>query len=269
MNCGLADHLLDGYAEDELSQRDRYLVQRHLAHCARCAGELRRRPAFEREVRRALDTSAGTHHLSSGASARIINAAEESLQRAIWSHRAHLGFRLVGGVVAAALLLVGLFALMGRIPVPSSLGPVVLSPINRLVPSLPQADAPAIGAPSLPQPTTALDSSLPHASLLIEPHDLQPGEPFTISLSLLSDSPQPIKAVRLGLEVNGPTGQYRFDLVMKGSLPAHGMSVFRVTPALLAKPCQEQYLVSPAEIFRLPGIYTVRVIVSDAGVASR
>jgi hypothetical protein len=269
MNCDSADHLLDGYVEDELSQRDRYLLQRHLAHCARCADELRRRPAFEREVRRALDTSAGTLRLSSGASARIVEAAEESLQRAIWSRRALFIFQLMSGAVVVVLLLVGMFALVGRIPVPSHLGPIVLSPAIRRVLFHPQEDTLPVGATSLPQPTTALDSSLPHASLLVEPRDMQPGEPFTISLSLLSDSSRPIKAARLGLEIDGPTGFYRFDLAMKGPLPAHGMSIFQITPALLVKPCEEQYLISPTDIFRLPGVYTVRVILSDVGAVSR
>lgn len=269
MNCESAERLLDGYVEDELSQRDRYMLQMHLARCSRCAGELRRRPAFGREVRRALDTSAGTLHLSSGASARIVEAAEDSLKRGIWSRRAFLSFRLLSGAAAAVLLLVGLFALMGRIPVPLRLGPIVLSPASRLVQAHPQADTLPSESTPLLQPAATDNNSLPHASLLIEPRDMVPGEPFTMSLSLVSDSARTISTARLDLEVDGPTGIYRFDLVMKGPLPAHGMSVFQITPALLAKPCEEQYLISPTDIFRLPGIYTVRILVSDTGVASR
>jgi hypothetical protein len=52
-------------------------------------------------------------------------------------------------------------------------------------------------------------------------------------------------------------------------LPAHGVSIFRVTPELLAKPCEEQYLIEPTEVFSLPGVYTLRVTLSDPVVASR
>jgi Putative zinc-finger len=269
MNCEQAGHLLESYAEDELSQHDRHLLERHLANCTQCARQVGTRPVFECEVRRALGASAGTLYLSAGATSRIVQAAEESLQGAIRSRRALFGLRWVGGTLAVALLLVGLFALMGRIPVPLRLGTIVLSPANRLVLFHPQADTLPTEVTSAPQSAMAGNSSLPHASLLIEPRDMQPGEPFIMSISLLSESSQPIKAVRLDLEVDGPTGFYRFDLSMNGLLPAHGMSVLEVTPELLAKPCEEQYLISPTDIFRLPGVYTVRVILSDVGVASQ
>ena len=100
MNCDLAGRLLDGFLENGLSQRDRQLMEEHLARCRHCAEELRRRPAFERDVQRALTSSVRPLYLSSDASTRIVEAAEESLHRAIRSHRAILTFRLMTGAVA-------------------------------------------------------------------------------------------------------------------------------------------------------------------------
>jgi hypothetical protein len=75
--------------------------------------------------------------------------------------------------------------------------------------------------------------------------------------------------MHLDLDIDGPTGSYRFGLSFRGPLPAEGMSIFRVTPELLAKPCEERYLMSPTDIFSVPGAYTIRatllnpVVVSD------
>jgi hypothetical protein len=98
---------------------------------------------------------------------------------------------------------------------------------------------------------------------------MEPSEPFTMTVFLQSDLPQPLDAVRLDLEITGPTGFFRFGLAVKGPLPAHGVSIFRVTPETLAKPCEEQYLISPTDVFSLPGTYTLRVTLFDPVVTSQ
>jgi hypothetical protein len=89
---------------------------------------------------------------------------------------------------------------------------------------------------------------------------MQPGSTFTITALLHSELPQPLDAARVDLDISGPSGYYQFPLVIKGPLPAHGVSVLRVTSDALVGLCQEKYLISPAEIFRFPGDYMVRVI---------
>jgi hypothetical protein len=269
MNCDLAGCLIDDYLENGLSQRDRHQLEKHLARCTHCANELRRRPTLERDLRRALAASVGSLSLSSDASTRIVESAEESLNRAVWAHRATLTFRLMSGAVAAALVLVALFALAGRIPVPSQLKPIALVPANKLTLSDSNPDTLSVGDQPLPRLTATSTASLPRTSLLIEPREMRPHLPFTMTVLLQSDLPQPLETVRLDLDISGPTGFYRFGLVVKGPLPAHGVSIFRVTPAVLAKPCREQYLIEPTDIFSLPGVYTLRVTLSDPVVASR
>jgi hypothetical protein len=70
------------------------------------------------------------------------------------------------------------------------------------------------------------------------------------------------------LEVFGPKGSYRFELAFSGPLPAEGTSVFRITPALLTRPCEERYLMSPTDIFAVPGAYTIRVTLLHPVVVS-
>jgi hypothetical protein len=170
--------------------------------------------------------------------------------------------------VAAVLVLVGFLSLMGDLPAASHLRPVALVPASKLILSrtgfdtLLPADQPAMRL------TATSHASLPQASLLIEPWRLKPQQPFTMTVLLQSDLPQPLEAVQLDLDITGPTGFYSFGLAVKGPLPAHGVSVFRVTPDLLVEPAQEQYLMAPSDVFRLPGIYTFRLTVSDPVFAS-
>jgi hypothetical protein len=269
MNCDLVGHLIDDYLENELSQRDRHLLEAHLAKCFRCAEELRRRPAFERDMRRALSASVQPLRLSSDASSRIIEAAEHSLDRATWSNRAFFTLRLMAGAMAVALLLIGLFYLTGRIPVPSHLKRVALLPANKLLLSEPDPVTLSVGDQPVPRITDASTSSLPQTSFLFEPRSMRPQQPFTMTVFLQSDLPRSLDSVRLDLDISGPTGYYRFALAVKGPLPAHGVSILRLTPELLAVPCQEQYLISPVEMFEMPGIYSLRITLFDPVIASQ
>jgi hypothetical protein len=175
--------------------------------------------------------------------------------------------RIVSGAVAVFLVTVGLLALLGRIPVQLNLNPVSLLPAKRLLPSEPELGAVLTADQPIPRMTTPT-LSLVEASLLIEPRDLHPHEPFTMTVYLQSDMPEPMETVNLDLEISGPTGLYRFELSFNGPLPAEGMSIFRVTPDLLAKPCEERYLRSPTDMFAVPGVYTVRVTLLNPIVVS-
>jgi hypothetical protein len=269
MTCERAGHLLDDYLEGSLSHRDRHFLEGHLERCERCAEELRRRPAFDRGLRRALATSVQPLVLSTHTSSKIIDAAKDSLRRAQRSERVTRAIHLVSTAVAVSLLVIGILFLMGEIPVPDHLKPVALFPVNRLAFAEAQPDALAIGDGSALRVTVASQHSLPQASLLIEPRDLRPAQPFTMTVLLHSDLVQPVDRLRLDLDVSGPTGYYSFGLSVRGPLPAHGVSILRLTPELLADACEDRYLMAPTEVFRSPGTYTVRLTLSDAVVASR
>jgi hypothetical protein len=253
--------------QDELNQRDRSRVEGHLATCPRCASELRKYPALEREVRRTLAASVRPLYLSADASSRIVQASEESLSRAGRAQRAALTVRIATGALATLLVAVALLALLGRIPVPSNLKPVSLLPAKRLLSAEP--DLEAVFDPDLPIPSMATPTlSDVDVSLLIEPRDLHPREPFTMTVYVQSGLPEPKDTVRLDLDVSGPTGLYRFELSFDGPLPAEGMSIFRVTPDLLAQTCEERYLMSPTDMFAVPGAYTIRVTVLHSATAA-
>lgn len=269
MNCDLAGRLIDDYLENGLGRRDRQQLEKHLAQCRHCADELRSRPAFDRDLRRALASSVRPLSLSADASTRIVESAEDSLHRAVWSHRVTLTFRLMSGAVAAALVLVALFTLAGRVPDSSRFKPIALLPANKLTVSDVNLDTLTAGDQPVPRLTTASIVSLPRTSLLVEPRDMRPHLPFTMTVLLQSDLPQPLESVHLDLDISGPTGFYRFGLAVEGPLPAQGVSILRVTPELLAEPCEQQYLIAPTEVFSLPGVYTLRVTLSDPVVASR
>jgi hypothetical protein len=101
--------------------------------------------------------------------------------------------------------------------------------------------------------------------MLIEPADLNPGEPFTVTLLLRSDLAQSRDTTHLKLSIDGPTGEYHFVLAIKGPLPAHGVSVVQVTPELLADPCRRQYQMTPGEMVSVPGVYTLRAVLPHPG----
>jgi hypothetical protein len=257
VNCELARRLIDDFMNDELNQRDRSQMEEHLAQCPRCAMELRRHPALERDVRRALAASVRPLYLSADASARILQASEASLNRAGKAYRTSIAIRLTSSLMAVLLAAVGLLALMGRIPVPSSLKPVSLQPQARFPSSEPELSAPPGADRSQPIMATPALSPL-ETSLLMEPHDLHPGELFTMTVYVQSNLPEPMDTIGLDLDLKGPTGRYHFELAFDGPLPAEGMTIFRVTPDLLARSCEEKYLMSPVEIFASPGVYTIR-----------
>ena len=260
MNCKMADRLLDAFMQDELNQRDRNRMEEHLATCPRCASELRKYPAMEREVRRALAASVRPLYVSAEVSSRIVQASEESLSRAGRAHRAALTVRIASGALAALLVVVALLALLGRIPVPSNLKPVSLLPVKRLLSAEPDLEAVLDADQPLPSMATPTLSQV-DASLLIEPRNLHPREPFTMTVYVHSALPEPKDTVRLDLDISGPTGLYRFELSFDGPLPAEGVSIFRVTPDLLAQTCEERYLMSPTDMFATPGAYTIRVTI--------
>jgi hypothetical protein len=166
--------------------------------------------------------------------------------------------RIASGAVAVLLVAVALLALLGRIPVPSNLKPVSLRPAKRLVSSEPELDAVFDADQPIPRMATPTLSQV-DARLLIEPRDLHPGESFTMTVYVQSALSEPMETVHLDLDISGPTGVYRFALSFDGSLPAEGMSIYRVTPDLLAQPCEERYLMSPTDMFAVPGAYTIRV----------
>jgi hypothetical protein len=258
MNCDLAGSLIDDYLENGLSQRERQQVEKHLARCSHCTKEVRKRPAFERDLRRALALSVSSLHLSADAQTGIVRAVEQSMDRAKRSRRVILGFQVMASAVAAVLLMVGLFALLGQIPVPSGLKPTVLFPRNNLPLSESEPVTISLRGQSNPQLVSAADA-LPRASLIVEPREMGPHDPFTMTVWLESDLPEPLETVRLDLEITGPTGFYRFGLEVNSPLPARGVSIFEVTSEVLAEACQEQYLISPTDMFAVPGAYTFRV----------
>jgi hypothetical protein len=258
MNCDLAGSLIDDYLENGLSQRERQQVEKHLARCSHCTKEVRKRPAFERDLRRALAQSVSSLHLSADAQTGIVQAAEQSMRRAKRSRRVILGFQVVAGAAAAVLLMVGLFALLGQIPVPSGLKPTVLFPRNHLPLSEPEPVTVSRGGQPNPQLVASADA-LPRASLIVEPREMVPGDSFTMTVWLESNLPEPLESVRLDLEITGPTGFYRFGLEVDSPLLARGVSIFEVTSELLAEACQEQYLIAPTDMFAVPGVYAFRV----------
>ena len=268
MTCERAGHLLDDYLEGVLSQRDRTVFERHIERCAQCAEEVRRRPSFDRGLRRALATYVQPLVLSSKSSSEIIDAAEHSLHEAQRSKRVTRAIRLVSSAVAVPLLVIGLLFLTGEIPVPDHLKPVTLFPINRMTFAEAQPDTLASRDTTVSRLTAVSQQSLPKASVIIEPRILHPSQPFTMTVFLQSEHARPVERLHLDLDVNGPTGYYTFGLSVRGPLPTPGVSILRLTPELLADSCEDRYLMAPTEVFRTPGTYEVRLTLSDAVTAS-
>lgn len=270
MNCEAVGHLMDDLLDNALSQRERELLEEHLSRCPRCLRDLRRRPAFERGIRRALATSVQPLALPPSFGQGLVDAAEKSLRRARRSERAQGVLRASMGVVAVCLLVVGLLFLSGSIPVPSQLQPVTLFPVKqasltelaaRMDPAL---DQPVKWVEEEPAPVTSSQ-----VSMIIEPNVMHPQQAFTITVFLWSAEAQPVEAVTLDLAVNGPTGYYEFDLALQEALPSRGVSVLKVTPELLAEPCREQYLLAPTDLFAKTGVYDVRVTMTKPASAQR
>lgn len=268
MNCDLACHLIDDYLEKQLSQYDARRLEQHLRLCPACARELQDRPRFERIIRHALAAMVQDQHLSAEASLRIVQHAQARMRRAVWSNRIYLAGRVAAGVVAVALVLVGLFVLLNGLPAESQAGAITLFPLKYLGP----ADQPPASHFSRAEPSwsgvepeespierggsLSLDSN----DVSIEPWTLKPGEMFTITLFLRTDLPRPLDSARFDLDVNGPTGFFHFEVTVRGPLPSHGISVLQITPDMLAASSQEKYLLSPQQVFAEPGVYTVQIL---------
>jgi len=249
--------MLDDFLHDEVSHRDRVRLEEHLARCGSCASELRKRPALERQLRRALAASVQPLYVSADVSNRIVQASAESLMRADRARQTLLTVRVVAGALAVLLVTIGLLALLGRIPVSSNQKPVSLLPAKRLPPAGSELEAASRQDRLLPLMERQTLSQM-EANMLIEPREMHAREPFTMTVYIQSDTPEPLEAIDLDLDISGPAGNYHFELSFGGPLPAEGTSVFRVTPDLLARPCEERYLISPMEIFAVPGTYTIR-----------
>lgn len=276
MNCDLACHLIDDYLEKRLSRYDARRLEQHLSQCACCSEELRARPHFERTIRHSLAASVQKHHLPAEASMRIVREAQDSVRRGIWSHRVYRVARVAATAAGMCLVFVGLFFLLRDLPDESDASAITLFPIRYLSSSdRPPAsritlhertwpDAPLENSSAARSHTLTVDAD----SVLIEPWTLKPGEMFTITLFLQSDLPQPVDAARFDLDVNGPTGYYRFEVDVRGHLPSRSISVLQVTPDLLEASSREKYLMTPTEIFGEPGVYTLTVFLYSPERAS-
>lgn len=243
MSCDLAGHLMDDYLEDDLSDRDRQRLEKHLSSCPDCAQELRARLTFERSVRQALMTSVQQIQLAPEASKGVIRAVENSAPRPGWVDLFGEFARIIPGLVATALLLVAVLFVLGRLPMPSRVQRVVL--------------------PLASRPTAALTPS----GLIVEPPRIHPGDLFTLTLPIEGALFQDAKMIRCNLTINGPTGKYDFVFDVPGPVPESGGLVAQVTPAVLAGPCRRQYEMSPADILRAPGLYSFRVALFDRDAA--
>jgi hypothetical protein len=267
MNCDRARCLLDDYAQSHHGHYERQRLEAHLASCPRCSDELRNRLALDGAVWQALAGAVQHQTLSSQASARIVSTVQGTLRQAIWSHRVFRFLQAVATVAATALVLIGLFFLLQNPPTPTVPGPTTLLPSIKLalsklttvslapasVPALP--DLPAIVVSPQSQPAMVLEEN----DLWFEPQAMHPGEWFTITLVMHNNLPQLTDDTPLDLEISGPSGRYSFPLVVQGPLPVPGVTVVQLTPAELAEPCEQRYLITPTELFETPGIYSLRL----------
>jgi hypothetical protein len=268
VNCDQAGRLVDDYLAEQLSQREHALFEAHLLACDRCARELGTLPGFERNLRRALATSVQPLSVPAETSSRLVDAAEESLHKARRTVRVAGLLRFMAASVALALLLVCVLFLTGDLAVPSQLQPVALFPASRQpFAHLPSLNSLLNGGP-MPADSEAIPESVPHVSLLFQPRQMRPRDPYTMTVFMESDMSRSLESIRLDLDVSGPTGYYRFDLAVEGPLPGRGVSILRLTPDLLAETCEEQYLMAATDLFREAGTYNIRLTFFDAVVDS-
>jgi len=273
VNCSLVDGLIDDYIDSELSPRERSQFEAHLASCQRCLGELRRRSALDRSLRQALGAAVQHRYLSPATSSRSVQLAQQQLGRSIWLHRMGSLGQAAAGLVIAILVLVGVFAALDRLSLPTGLNPITLLPVKHLVSSgrqivevSPDAQWDPEGLqPPVPAPGTKPGLALSSSGSFVDPQPMVPGEPFTITLLLHNNLPKTLKSVQFDLEVSGPTGYFQFPLSVSGPLPARGISLVRVTTSSLADTCQDKYMLAPTSIFRLPGTYKLRITVFSPG----
>jgi hypothetical protein len=263
VNCQAASLLLDDYREGLLSQRECHLLELHLASCPECAADLRFRPALDRDVRRTLAASVQGLTLPPEMTARIVYAAEHNLRKGRRGRRVRRSLQSTVMLVGLAFLCVGLYFLAGGDPSTSGVSIISQLPANSLPFSGSHDPVVAPGRSPSPLPEPA-DQTLPSASLVFEPRTMRPSDPYTMTLFFQSNQEHQIDSLHVELDVDGPTGFYRFDLAVEGPLPGRGVSILRVTPDVLEARCQEQYLISATEVFRDEGTYNVRMTLSDA-----
>jgi hypothetical protein len=235
VTCDRASQLIDDYLEKLLSPRQCGQLEQHFSACPRCAGELRDRIAFERNLQQTLTASVHHLQLTPDASQGLVQSVEASLAAPRWPWSGVQVAQVMGGTLVAVLLVIGSVLLVDRVPAPLGVQ---------------QALRPPVGQPAL---------SVDQSSISFQPYSMAPGDRFTITIPIESDLLQGMDTIRCDLDIDGPTGKYRFVLLMQGPLPARGLSVLQVTPDLLAAPSQQQYQMSPAEIFGQPGAYDLRV----------
>jgi hypothetical protein len=246
MTCDYVCHLIDEYLDNRLSRRERQRLETHISACPRCAEVLREHLAFERNLRQALVTSVQPLQLAPAASKRVVWAVEGNVRQPWWRGQTVRTAQMAAAALVLSLVLLGLAFLLGRTPVPS--------------------EPEQLGRRAVAGPGLAVD----RAGIFVEPWDMRPGDSFTVTLPIESNLPQPVDDVRCDLDISGPTGRYHFVLVLQDSLPSQGMSVLQVTSDLLASPSQKQYQITPADMFGLPGVYTLRVTVfSPVAISSQ
>lgn len=237
MTCDLGGRLIDGYLDNALSTTDLQRLERHLAGCPHCSGEMRDRLAFEKGMRQALTASVQRLKLSPAASRQILCAADGRVQHPPLSFQFIRLAPMVAGVAIVALLLVGLFVFLGQIPAPLGVQRTVFAPLNKS-----------------PEPQ--------RGGLLVEPRTIHPGDLFTVTVPLEGDQLPAGETISCTLDISGPSSRYHFVLTMQRPSAASGSSELRVTPDILAAYSQEQYQISPAEILSVPGVYRFRVTLS-------
>lgn len=266
MKCEQAQLLIDEYLEQALNPGDRRHLEVHLASCVGCAEEFRRRASFERALRQGLGVSVQHRALSAQASTEMIHAAQGTLRHAIRSNRVRSGARAAGAVAALALVLVGLSYLLTRLPLALQLRPLALEPVRqwflarqRPVATLPLEEVEA-GESMAATPTNDMPVlSMMFGDTSIEPELTKPGAQFVLTILFVNNVAEPVKDARFDLEISGPTGDFRFPLAVKGSLRANGVASVHVTDEVLSGPCKEKYLTPATDIFRSPGVYSLRL----------
>lgn len=244
MSCDLTCHLIDDYLDDQLSQRERQRLEKHLSACPQCARELHERLAFERTLRQALTASVQHLQLPPDVSRGIVRAVKGGARQPSWRGYATRVAEITAGVVVVTLLLAGLSLLLGRVPAPSD---------------LPQAIPPLAKQPIL---------SFNRGNIFVEPRTLRPGDLFTVTVPIDNAHLRPLDTVHCDLDIRGPTGHYRYGLAVKGPLPDRGAVILQVTPGLLATPSREQYNLAVREILSMPGVYHFRVTLSGQAAPS-
>jgi hypothetical protein len=267
VNCGLAGRLIDDYQDNELGPRQRTAVEAHVSACPRCAEQLRARRKLDRDLNHALAVEVLHRYPSFTTGAQTVTAAQAGLRLAIWTNHVASAMRLMATLVAIALVAVGLYSLATHLHLSTDLDPITLSPVRQLLLARPRA-LDAVPLRELdrgdPQPFASSPQE-PVAPLLflsgisLEPKPLGPGGSFTLKMLLHNDTPGVVRAMRLDLEISGPTGYFRFPVVMQGPFPGRAISTIWVTPSTLAATCQERYRIAPTDIFGVAGTYQMHL----------